>query len=263
MSAKTVSKNGASTARLFASRRRKPASSVIGSWKDLSALIEKLAHQETTWIFRGEPSDTYELRPASGRQGDSAGTVRTFKYDLAREREALRRFIYDAQPYIGFEPRSDIEWLAIAQHHGMATRLLDWTESLLVAAFFAVERAGRKGHALVYGMSGLPVLNAEEITDPFSIREVSIYRPRHLDARIAAQRSVFTVHPDPTAPFTSKNLHAWTVSQDACRDLKVVLDACAVNYASLFPDMEGLARHIGWRYKWGRLQGLVTSQAEH
>src|SRR3954468_21111405 len=41
--------------------RRKPVSATIGSWKDLAALIEKLAHQSTTWIFRGEPSDTYEL----------------------------------------------------------------------------------------------------------------------------------------------------------------------------------------------------------
>ena len=240
-------------------RRRKRLSGTIRSWKDLSALIEKLAHQRTNWIFRGEPSDIYELRPASGRQGDTAGTVRILKYDVERERQALRRFMYDAQPYVGFAPRSELEWLAIAQHHGMATRLLDWTESLMVAAFFAVERAGNKGHALIYGMSGLPVLDPDDAPDPFSIEKVSIYRPRHLDARIAAQRSVFTVHPDPTAAFDSRSLHMWKISQDACRDLKVVLDACAVNYASVFPDLEGLARHIDWRYKWGRSQGFVRA----
>jgi hypothetical protein len=240
-------------------RRRRTLSGTIESWKDLSALIEKLAHQRTTWIFRGEPSTTYELRPASGRQGDSPGKQRIVRYDAKREREALRRFIYDAQPYVGFEPRTDLEWLAIAQHHGMATRLLDWTESLLVAAFFAVEQAGNKGHALIYGVSGLPVLDPDGSPDPFAIEEVSIYRPRHLDTRISAQRSVLTVHPDPTVPFQSSNLRAWKVSQGACRHLKVVLDACAINYASLFPDLEGLARHIGWRYKWGRSQGYVAA----
>jgi len=243
-------------------RQRRPIKGTIRSWKDLAALIEKLAHQDTTWIFRGEPSETYELRPASGRQGDAAGRVRIFKYDVNREREALRRFMYDAQPYVGFAPRSALEWLAIAQHHGMATRLLDWTESLLVAAFFAADQAGTRGHALIYGTSGLPVLDPDDAPDPFSIEQVSIYRPRHLDVRIAAHRSVFTVHPDPTAAFESPDLHAWKVSQDACRDLKVVLDACAINYASLFPDLEGLARHIGWRYKWGRSQGYVAADRQ-
>src|SRR5687768_14230841 len=84
----------------------------IRSWLDLTRLIETLAHQSTNWIFRGEPSDTYELRPSCGRQGSREDT-RTFKYDPVHERAALRRFIYDAQPYVGYSPRSDLEWLAI------------------------------------------------------------------------------------------------------------------------------------------------------
>ncbi|MGH8177758.1 MAG: FRG domain-containing protein, partial [Steroidobacter sp.] len=112
---------------------------IIESWLDLARVIDALARQNTNWIFRGEPSTTYELRPASGRDSGQKESVRTVKYDIEHERAALRRFRYDAQPYVGYSPRSDLEWLAIAQHHGMATRLLDWTESLLVAAFFAVE----------------------------------------------------------------------------------------------------------------------------
>lgn len=232
------------------------ADAVIGSWLDLARLIEESVHNGD-WIFRGEPTTTHELRPASGRQGESERRPRTIRYDIAHERAALRRFRYDAQPFVGYTPASDFEWLAIAQHHGMATRLLDWTESLLVAAFFAVEQAGQQGEALIYGVSDLPVIDSEQVTDPFAVEQVSIYRPRHIDLRIAAQRSVFTVHPDPTQPFKHANLRRWTISGTACRDLKVVLDACAINYASLFPDLQGLARHVGWRYKWGMSQGLV------
>lgn len=243
-------------------RARKPqrthrrARGDIQSWLDLARLIDELARQQTNWIFRGEPSTTFELIPAAGREnGESA---RTLRYDIENERTALRRFSYDAQPYIGFEPHTEIEWLAIAQHHGMATRLLDWTESLMVASFFAVEQAGSKGHALIYGVCGLPLLEPDEARDPFAVEHVAIYRPRHIDARIAAQRSVFTLHPRPTEPFAHPSLRTWTISQTACRELKVILDACCVNYASMFPDMQGLARHIGWRYKWGMSQGYVA-----
>jgi FRG domain len=243
-----------------AAERNKAPEATIESWLDLAQLIDELAKQGTNWIFRGEPSTTYELRPAAGRQEGDPGAPRTVKYDIANERAALRRFRYDAQPYVGYTPHSDLEWLAIAQHHGMATRLLDWTESLLVATFFAVERAGDHGHALIYGVSGLPVLNPDECHDPFAVKEVSIYRPAHIDNRISAQRSVFTIHPNPTAPFANESLRTWKISQHACRDLKVVLDSCAINYASLFPDLQGLARHVGWRYRWGMSQGHVIAR---
>jgi hypothetical protein len=246
-------------ARRNSRRGRAPAShGDITSWLDLARLIDELAKQRANWIFRGEPSTTYELVPAAGRQMGRSSKPRTLKYSMDNERAALRRFKYDAQPYVGYTPQTDIEWLAIAQHYGMATRLLDWTESLLVASFFAVEQAGNQGHALIYGVSGLPVLDPDNAQDPFEVREVSIYRPRHIDSRISAQRSVFTLHPDPTQPFSHRGLRTWTVSQAACRDLKLILDACSVNYASMFPDMHGLARHVGWRYKWGMSQGHVV-----
>jgi hypothetical protein len=243
-----------------AAHRQPPAEGTIGSWLDLTRLIEELAEQDSHWIFRGEPSDTYELRPACGRQGSSRESARTLRYDPDQERSALLRFIYDAQPFVGYAPKSELEWLAIAQHHGMATRLLDWTESLLIAAFFAVEQADRENAALIYGVSDLPVLEPNELPDPFCVSQVSVYRPRHLDPRISAQRSVFTVHPDPTAAFEHKALRKWVVTREACRKLSVILDACAINYASLFPDLEGLARHVSWRYKRGISQGPVISK---
>jgi hypothetical protein len=232
--------------------------STINSWSDLAKLIEAVAAQQQNWIFRGEPSTTNELRPAAGRQGSGGTARRRRRYDPADERDALKRFRNDARPYVTHGGYSDLEWLAIAQHHGMATRLLDWSESLLVAAFFAVEQAGKQGHALIYGIYGLPVVDPRQVTDPFELQEVCIYRPPHISERIAAQRSLFTIHPDPTAAFAHPNLTTWKVTRRACSQLKWVLDSCAVNYASLFPNLEGLAAHIGWRYKWGMSQGHVA-----
>lgn len=86
---------------------------------------------------------------------------------------------------------------------------------------------------------------------PFDKDYLSLLRP----LLFTVVYSVFTVHPDPTAAFAHPGLRMWTISQEACRDLKVVLDSCSINYASMFPDLQGLARHVGWRYKWGMPQG--------
>lgn len=223
----------------------------INSWADLARLIESSA--DGKWIFRGEHRVFNKLQPKAGRVGSERGAARKQPYSEAHEREALDLFQKQARPHLSHTPSSDTEWLAIAQHHGMATRLLDWTESLLVAAYFATEQAGTRGNAVIFGVRGLRTINKSEEKKPFALTNHGIYRPPHITPRIPAQRSVFTVHPDPTAPFSHQGLTRWVISNSACGDIKRILDACAINESSLFPDLDGLSRYIGWRYKWGKL----------
>jgi hypothetical protein len=226
----------------------------LRSWLDLASLAEDLSGED--WIFRGDSSAHNPLRPRSGRVGSELGTTRKMRFTEADERAALQRFKADAVPYLSYRPAGerDLEWLAIAEHHGMQTRLLDWTESLLIAAFFAVERAASSGPGVIYGVKDLPLIEAD--ADPFGVETVSVYRPSHITPRIAPQWSIFTVHPQPTEDFrASGKLTEWRLpTQRCCRDIKRVLDSCGINYASIYPDLTGLARHIYWRYKWGLRQ---------
>jgi hypothetical protein len=231
--------------------------SIIHSWLDLAKLAEDSADDD--WIFRGEPLAGEPLRPGAGRVTAVRRTRQT-TFSVDDERAALERFKSDALPYLDRTPPSDhhLEWLAIAQHHGMHTRILDWSESLLIAAFFAVESATARGGGIIYGVKGLPSVEASD--DPFSLQEVSVYRPSRLTSRIAPQLSTFTVHPDPAADFRAdRRLKAWRISgQRNCWRIKVVLDSCGVNYANIFPDLGGLARHIHWRYKWKMPQTRIS-----
>jgi len=190
--------------------------------------------------------------PKAGRVGTYAGAARKKPYSAADERAALEAFKRQARPYLGHTPASDLEWLAIAQHHGMSTRLLDSTESLLVAAYFAVAEAGTNGDGQIYTVRDLRLVTKAEEKSPLTARGVGVFLPPHISPRIPAQRSVFTLHPNPTVPFDPSGLVEWRISQAACGRIKTVLDSCAINEASLFPDIDGLSRYLGWRYKWGK-----------
>jgi len=220
----------------------------ITSWAQLASCV---GEYRDGWIFRGEVDPSNEkLTPKAGRYSKKLGSARKVPYTREDEIQAFHDFKKAARPYLSHEPKSDIEWLAIAQHHGVPTRLLDWTESLLVAAFFAVEKAGTLGDAVVYAVKGLDAID-EEKENPFQIDQVKTYRPPHISPRIPAQRSIFTIHLDPSKPFEFHSLERWVLDKNICWDLKQNLDACAINESSLFPDIDGLSRYIAWRYKWG------------
>ena len=226
------------------------ATSSIASWSALAARIEACAADD--WIFRGESNATNPLQPKAGRVGTYRGAARKRPYAAADEQRALELLKRQARPHLGHSPTNDLEWLAIAQHHGMPTRLLDWTESLLVAAYFATAEAGTRGDAVIYGVRGLRSVSATDEKKPFALKSPAVYRPPHITPRIPAQRSVFTVHPDPTKPFQAQSLVRWVIAHQTCSDIKRILDACAINEASLFPDLDGLSRYLGWRYKWAK-----------
>jgi hypothetical protein len=122
------------------------ATQSIASWSDLAALVEN--HRASSWIFRGVREATHQLVPAIGRPGarKDPQTGSDLPFDEAKEREMLERFKREVRPHIGSGPNvhlsHDWDLRAIAQHHGLKTRLLDWSESPLIAAYFAVECAG-------------------------------------------------------------------------------------------------------------------------
>jgi FRG domain. len=92
-------------------------------------------------IFRGVSNSQYELITTFGRaklamkQYVDKGVVSFQIEDGNSEFEALREFKRKSLPYLNYTPLNDWEWLALAQHHGLPTRLLDWSFNPLVAVF--------------------------------------------------------------------------------------------------------------------------------
>ena len=199
-------------------------------------------------MFRGQPTDE-PLLPRIARLDIPASQAEDVEWRM------LDDFMRWSVPSLEREPKDDWEWLAVAQHHRMATRLLDWTLNPLAALWFAVERSDRhSGPGVFWVFDPRRMTTVNPVPHPLQINYVRVYPPPHVSRRIAAQVGLFTVHPRLTEGFVpleqdpslSSHLTKCIVPRDKFSHLRWELDRCGVHSASLFPDLEGIARHVEW-----------------
>jgi hypothetical protein len=205
------------------------------------------AHARSNWMFRGvADAETFELIPKIGR--DHVG-----QYDFRREEIIFENFKRRVRQFLDIHTMSEWDLLALGQHHGLPTRLLDWTSNPLVAAYFAVSSFPQDTDARIFAVRAPPKVNPVDEPNPFRVMAVRTVVPGAIAARIVSQRGFFTIHPDPVTPWEpqprARHNHDFVVGQRLRDFFQRKLFYLAVDPAHIKADIDGLCDTLAWQYR--------------
>lgn len=243
-------------------------------WSELEAVQTQRDDGADAHIwFRGHGDKDWELTPKIFRTGN--------EITVTDEDELYGEFLRRG---CSLAPSLSAGWHSyfVMQHHGIPSRLLDWTDSALVALYFALKDC--RTDAAVWAMNPLwlngKTTNRYALVEPsndpvaaaFMVPEIHAIltgskgtsgapllsiavRPPWVSVRMVAQRSLFTLHGPEDLPIETYRF----VRRDSplCRiviplvyrnDVIVGLRACGVTETSIYPDLDGLAKELVTEY---------------
>jgi hypothetical protein len=239
----------------------------IGS---VSQLIERLEndfgdYKGPVW-FRGQADARWGLMPSFCRQESKVS-----------ESTILKRFKQNANMLLEKDPGSSFAWMFLMQHYELPTRLLDWSESPLVALYFAVENyISHEGvDAVIWALKPCELNGQASIRDEqeeffipsFDDQELINYSIETLaqgpnrtklspiatiatrnNPRIQAQQGVFTIHHREILPIEDvgdgSHCVKYVIPEGKKKTLLSQLNLLGFSRFSLFPELASIGHNI-------------------
>lgn len=238
----------------------------INTFPDFLTEIQRISEENTSIWFRGNSKETYTLSPSIYR-GD---------FEPKFEQSFQTKFKSRALPYLTNRPVENYwEWLFIMQHHGVPTRLLDWSSSALVALGFAIifRDDSNDSDAAIWCLNPIKLNESTRVvlTPEDNIPDISVNTNAQasfkIDAaaradypiaitgplnnkRIAAQKGTFTLFPN-TDKFNLEDksdahnfLNKIIIPNEHIQSFRKQLYYLGMTESSIYPDLNNLALEI-------------------
>ncbi len=243
---------------------------VCNTIEEYLEIIKKKIEVATPY-YRGQTKtvkDGYTLKASIGRFDK--------RTDIS-ESETLKIFNNNLVGYVEYAFQNDWERLALAQHHGLPTRFLDWTTNPLVALYFATRYTAKnkKDKAIngaVYVLLKQPIhyskltqevevppisgkkkslpqkiiKNFDQIS-PFEITQDVIYEPPHVSSRIRAQDGVLLACQNPFKELEETEYLEIIIKHEAHVGIRQRLEQYGMFDKQLLPGLEGIAAWLKYR----------------
>lgn len=250
---------------------------------EIDAAIKALDFDEGEEAFyRGHSDHTHLLEPSLQREQRQAG----MSTEDLRYQEAAEFFEFRARAReLHASQLSDWDWLFAMRHHGVPSRLLDWSDTLGFSLFFALEKwtvestktpcvwvlnpytlnAENWGvrdlvlpRFLTYRWDGEDIDDSWDLEDyyttfakfPFD-RPVAVYPPQQRSARQHAQRGWFTVHGNKSKPLEQLNpdcVRRVDISAEVATEAQAMLKRFGLDSYVIYADLDGLTDTLNRKY---------------
>lgn len=227
----------------------------------LTKLIEELENDfegygGSIW-YRGQTKESHTLLPSYLRD------------EFAPEKTLLSAFKQNATMLTSQHPITNFDWLFVMQHYGIPTRLLDWTESPLVALYFALKKPLDENDAVIWALKPtelnknagidedkedffIPSFDYEVIegysiesisNTPAKLNPVAVIATRN-NPRIQAQMGVFTIHHKNKISIedvgNKSHIFKYIIKKESKEKMLKQLELLGINEFQLFPELSSI-----------------------
>jgi FRG domain len=234
----------------------------INAFSDFVQFVETNCTDDTV-LFRGQREDK-PLLPKIARISLNGAIT-------GIENKMVKEFKRQSIPFIEYQPNNEWDWLALMQHHGLATRLLDWSLNPLAGLWFSVAKPATQdnpGVVWVFNPSSQDFVDTSSSASPYKGKRTRVFQPNHVTRRIVSQSGWFTVHkymegenrfiPLERNKTYKKTLTKLTIPAESFSGIRYQLDRFGINSSSMFPSLDGLCENIQWLYSTLKDEKLDT-----
>ena len=193
-----------------------------------------------TFFYRRQASIDFKLLPSIGRNVVEGQENALLQY----EREIFDDFKRKYSMFTEVRPKNDMEFLFLAQHYGLPTRLLDWTYNPLIALYFACCSHEDVDGVIFQSYPFSHTIFQPDVHDILKFDGYTYLIPNITDVRYRNQNGLFVLYPEPWNDNFNHISTKFVIAAEAKKNILNKLSKIGINLSFIMPSLDSLCKDI-------------------